>query len=110
MLICPQVGPHRVNLLAHKNKAQELKKTQAGLLWIDIIQRNSFVRDLTEEFSTATVVPDVQEEVKDYQEQLKQMLKDLAKEKEKDAEKPLPLMNQVLRSCCATVALHSPVR
>ncbi|XP_076603786.1 TBC1 domain family member 8 [Chaetodon auriga] len=37
---------------------------------------------------------DVQDEVKDYQEQLKQMLQDLAKEKEKDAEKPLPLMNQ----------------
>nr|XP_046261006.1 TBC1 domain family member 8 [Scatophagus argus] len=37
---------------------------------------------------------DVQDEVKDYQEQLKQMLQDLAKEKEKDVEKPLPLMNQ----------------
>lgn len=44
----------------------------------------------------AAVVPDVQDEVKDYQEQLKQMLQDLAKEKEKDVEKPLPLMNQVL--------------
>ncbi|KAM4559180.1 TBC1 domain family member 8 isoform 2-T2 [Odontesthes bonariensis] len=37
---------------------------------------------------------DVEEEVKDYQDQMKQMLQDLAKEKEKDAEKPLPLMNQ----------------
>ncbi|KAE8299723.1 TBC1 domain family member 8 AD 3 Vascular Rab-GAP/TBC-containing protein [Larimichthys crocea] len=37
---------------------------------------------------------DVQDEEKDYQEQLKQMLQDLAKEKEKDVEKPLPLMNQ----------------
>ncbi|KAM8749602.1 TBC1 domain family member 8 isoform 1-T1 [Acanthopagrus schlegelii] len=37
---------------------------------------------------------DVEDEVKDYQEQLKQMLQDLAKEKEKDVEKPLPLMNQ----------------
>lgn len=35
--------------------------------------------------------------MKSYREQLKQMLQDLAKEKEKDAEKPLPLMNQVLR-------------
>uniref|UniRef100_A0A3Q2UJQ4 TBC1 domain family member 8 n=1 Tax=Fundulus heteroclitus TaxID=8078 RepID=A0A3Q2UJQ4_FUNHE len=38
------------------------------------------------------------EEVTDYQEQLKQMLQDLAKEKEKDADKPLPLMNQVLKT------------
>lgn len=38
--------------------------------------------------------------MKDYQEQLKQMVQDLAKEKEKDVEKPLPLMNQVLRTCC----------
>lgn len=44
----------------------------------------------------AAAVPDVQDEEKDYQEQLKQMLQDLAKEKEKDVEKPLPLMNQVL--------------
>ena len=43
-----------------------------------------------------TVVPDVEGEVTDYQEQLKQMLKDLVKEREKDVEKPLPLMNQVL--------------
>ncbi len=42
-----------------------------------------------------TVVPGVEGEAKDYQEQLKQMLQDLAKEKEKDVEKPLPLMNQV---------------
>lgn len=39
--------------------------------------------------------PDVEGEVKDYQEQVRQMLKDLAKEKEKDAEKPLPHMKQV---------------
>lgn len=56
-----------------------------------------------------TVVPDVEGEVKDYQEQLKQMLQDLAKEKEKDVEKPLPLMNQVLRTCCTAVSLHSTV-
>lgn len=49
-----------------------------------------------------TVVPDVEGEVKDYQEQLKQMLQDLAKEKEKDVEKPLPLMNQVLGTCCSS--------
>ncbi|XP_059198701.1 TBC1 domain family member 8 [Centropristis striata] len=36
----------------------------------------------------------VEDEVKDYQEQLKQMLQDLVKEREKDVEKPLPLMNQ----------------
>ncbi|KAI9534425.1 hypothetical protein NQZ68_012658 [Dissostichus eleginoides] len=41
-----------------------------------------------------TAVPDVEGEVKDYQEQLKQMLKDLVKQREKDVEKPLPLMNQ----------------
>lgn len=41
------------------------------------------------------VVPGVEGEVKDYQEQLKQMLQDLVKEREKDVEKPLPLMNQV---------------
>uniref|UniRef100_A0A671WCR7 TBC1 domain family member 8 n=1 Tax=Sparus aurata TaxID=8175 RepID=A0A671WCR7_SPAAU len=46
-------------------------------------------------------------EVKDYQEQLKQMLQDLAKEKEKDVEKPLPLMNQVLGTCCTAVTLTS---
>lgn len=43
------------------------------------------------------VLPDVEDEVKDYQEQVKRMLQDLAKEKEKDVEKPLPLMNQVPR-------------
>ncbi|KAF7652463.1 hypothetical protein LDENG_00096230, partial [Lucifuga dentata] len=37
-------------------------------------------------------VPEVEAEVKDYQEQLKQMLKDPVKDK--DLEKPLPLMNQ----------------
>lgn len=52
-----------------------------------------------------TAVPDVEGEVKDYQEQLKQMLQDLAKEKEKDVEKPLPLMNQVRGTCCTAVTL-----
>lgn len=47
--------------------------------------------------------------MKDYREQLKQMLQDLAKEKEKDAEKPLPLMDQVLRTCCTCVVLHGTV-
>lgn len=50
---------------------------------------------------TASVVSGVEGEVKDYQDQLKQMLQDLAKEKEKDVEKPLPLMNQVLGTCCS---------
>lgn len=36
------------------------------------------------------------------------MLKDLAKEKEKDTEKPLPLMNQVLRTCFTPPLLLSP--
>lgn len=44
-----------------------------------------------------SVLPDVEDEVKDYQEQVKRMLQDLVKEKEKDVEKPLPLMNQVPR-------------
>uniref|UniRef100_A0A3Q2DEG5 TBC1 domain family member 8B n=1 Tax=Cyprinodon variegatus TaxID=28743 RepID=A0A3Q2DEG5_CYPVA len=37
----------------------------------------------------------------DYQVQLKQMLQDLVKEKEKDVDKPLPLMNQVLKTTAA---------
>lgn len=41
----------------------------------------------------------------DYREQVKQMLKDLAKKKEKDTEKPLPLMNQVLRTGFTRVLL-----
>lgn len=41
----------------------------------------------------APVCVHVEEEIRDYQEQLKQMLKDLAQEK--NVEKPLPLMNQV---------------
>lgn len=53
------------------------------------------------------VAPDVEGELKDYQEQLKQMLKDLAKEKEKDVEKPLPLMNQVLETCEMSIQLRS---
>lgn len=52
--------------------------------------------------------PDVEGEVKDYQEQVKQMLKDLAKEKQKDTEKPLPLMNQVPRTCFTRFLLLSP--
>lgn len=54
---------------------------------------------LFEENLATTVVPGVESEVKDYQEQLKQMLQDLAKEKEKDVEKPLPFMTQVLQTC-----------
>lgn len=51
---------------------------------------------------------DAEGEVKDYQEQLKQMLKDLAKEKEKDTEKPLPLMNQVVRTALTRLQLLCP--
>ena len=53
---------------------------------------------------TSSAVPGVEGEAKDYREQLKQMLQDLAKEKEKGAEKPLPLMNQVLDSAGLSLA------
>lgn len=36
------------------------------------------------------------------------MLRDLAKEKEKDTEKPVPLMNQVRRTCVTRFLLLSP--
>lgn len=36
------------------------------------------------------------------------MLKDLAKEKEKDTEKPLPLMNQVVRTAFTRLKLLCP--
>lgn len=54
-----------------------------------------------------TLVPDVEGEAKDYQEQLKQMLQDLAKEKEKDVEKPLPLMNQVQETSLFKLHIHT---
>lgn len=51
-----------------------------------------------DKYVNANAITGVESEVKDYHEQLKQMLQDLAKEKEKNAEKPLPLMNQVLKT------------
>ncbi|KAM9485263.1 TBC1 domain family member 8-like isoform 2-T2 [Salvelinus alpinus] len=52
----------------------------------------STTRPLHIEMPNAPVCVHVEEEIRDYQEQLKQMLKDLAQEK--NVEKPLPLMNQ----------------
>lgn len=92
---CPQTDPSMLICTPVSPSALWEIQTRVGSGWI--------------KSDAASVRADVEGEVKDYQEQLKQMVRDLAKEKEKDVEKPLPLMNQVLRRWC-TVQHTSAVK